>query len=480
MTAFGLSFTKLRRGFNFLLQTILITPGLASTALATQPNLPGDWPMFGKGPAHTGYFPGRLNGLPFGFKWKTPMPANVISQPIIADGRVFVTVSYHPAGNSVLTLHALDAATGQPLWTNVISTATATTIGAPSYDAGAVYFQHTYPPYLVSLNAATGSTNWATPFTAQSFQYAAPVVAGGRVFADIGQVHGLGSFNQISGSPQWAVPWNGYSFEQWSPAYYNGKLYTWLGRFDEWNPTNGAINWSVTNGLSGHAERRTIAIADGRAYFVGDKLYCVNLATKTNEWSVSGSFNSTPAVANGFVYAISNQFVSAFTTNGVFVRQFGPTSSEGEHYGPLIVTDDVLIAVSTTGVYIYRLADGSIQQEISGYDTNCFCYLSKFISLANNTLYVSSGDKNVYAYAAMPTSAVALTSPAISANGNFSFSFTNTPGATFTAWSTTNVALPLTSWTRLGYVSQILSGQYQFTDTNAPGNALRFYHVSSP
>ena len=143
------------------------------------------------------------------------------------------------------------------------------------------------------------------------------------------------------------------------------------------------------------------------------------------------------------------------------------------------MTDDVLIAVSTTGVYIYRLVDGSIQQSISGLDPSCFCYQSAVISLANNTLYVSSGDKNVYAFAATPTTAVTLTSPGRSGNGNFSFSFTNTPGATFTAWATSNVGLPLPSWTPLGYVSEISSGQYQFTDTNAPGSTLRFYHVSS-
>jgi hypothetical protein len=270
------------------------------------------------------------------------------------------------------------------------------------------------------------------------------------------------------------------SYEESAPAYYNGKVYTWLGNFTEWNPTNGAVNLRLTNGLSGDAARRTMAIADDRAYFVGDKLYCVNLATKTNEWAVSGDFGWTPAVANGIVYAISNKVVSAFTTNGVFVRQFGSTSLDGEHYGPLVVTDDVLIAVRTQGIDIYRLADGSLQQHFSAYEMECPCFVSKTISLANNTLYVSSGDYQVYAYAAMPTTDVTLINPAKVGDGNFRFSFTNTPGATFTAWASTNVALPLANWTPLGYVTQFSSGQYRFTDLQATNHPQRYYRISSP
>ncbi len=88
--------------------------------------------------------------------------------------------------------------------------------------------------------------------------------------------------------------------------------YTWLGSFTEWDPVTGNANWTLTNGLSGAASSRTVAVANGRAYFIGSSLYCVNLATHTNAWSVSGGFGGTPAIANGIVYAISNKVVSAF------------------------------------------------------------------------------------------------------------------------------------------------------------------------
>jgi hypothetical protein len=65
-------------------------------------------------------------------------------------------------------------------------------------------------------------------------------------------------------------------------------------------------------------------------------------------------------------------------------------------------------------------------------------------------------------------------------NGAFQFAFTNTPGAAFTVLASTNAALPLASWNVLGSVTEISSGQYQFTDSQATNQSLCFYRVRSP
>ncbi|HWV98796.1 MAG TPA: right-handed parallel beta-helix repeat-containing protein [Candidatus Acidoferrum sp.] len=64
-------------------------------------------------------------------------------------------------------------------------------------------------------------------------------------------------------------------------------------------------------------------------------------------------------------------------------------------------------------------------------------------------------------------------------NNQFQFAFTNAPNVDFTALSSTNLALPLTNWAALGNVTEISSGQYQFTDTSATNHA-QFYRVVSP
>jgi len=450
----------------------------------SQATLTGDWPTYGNGPAHTGYLPGKLNGLPFVLKWKSPMQysqnsyGNVLSQAAIGGGRLFVSVGFYSSGISV---RALDANTGQPLWTNSPGVVF---LGPPTYDSGAVFVQQdngaNTSSYLSSFDAGTGDTNWSAPYISQVFQHMAPAVAGGRVFADTGYYHGLTGFDEAGGSQEWFVQLGGS--DQWTPAYYNGEVYTWLGSFTEWDPATGNANWTVTNGLSGAASSRTVAVGNGRAYFIGDRLYCVNLSTHTNAWSVSGGFGGTPAIANGIVYAISNKVVSAFTTNGVFVRQYDPNPGGYENIaGPLIVTDDVLIATGAYGLYVFRLADGSVQQQISSYSgPPYFLYYGDTATLANNTLYITSTDGYVYAYVPASTTAIRLTSAAKLGNGSFQFSFTNTPGATFTVWGSTNVAMALSNWTKLGYVTNISPAQYQFTDTSAPANARRFYRVSSP
>jgi hypothetical protein len=67
-------------------------------------------------------------------------------------------------------------------------------------------------------------------------------------------------------------------------------------------------------------------------------------------------------------------------------------------------------------------------------------------------------------------------------NGVFGFGFTNISGASFTVFATTNLALPLNTWSNLGPAveSPPGSGQYQFTDPQATNYAWRFYRVRSP
>jgi hypothetical protein len=50
----------------------------------------------------------------------------------------------------------------------------------------------------------------------------------------------------------------------------------------------------------------------------------------------------------------------------------------------------------------------------------------------------------------------------------------------FTAYGTTNLVLAFTNWARLGSVTEISSGQFQFTDSGGSGNQERFYRVTSP
>jgi hypothetical protein len=78
-----------------------------------------------------------------------------------------------------------------------------------------------------------------------------------------------------------------------------------------------------------------------------------------------------------------------------------------------------------------------------------------------------------------PPPTPAITGATISSDGTFQLAFTNTPGNTFTVLATTNMALPLASWSVLGTAveSPSVSGKYQFVDPGVGTNFDRRHYI---
>jgi hypothetical protein len=98
--------------------------------------------------------------------------------------------------------------------------------------------------------------------------------------------------------------------------------------------------------------------------------------------------------------------------------------------------------------------------------------------VARGRIYVAT-DNLIYAFT-LPVSPIVLGEPVVLSDGSFQFGFTNSPGMSFTAYSSTNLSLPFNNWTRLGFVPEISPGQFQFTDTQSMNFPVAFYRVSSP
>jgi hypothetical protein len=81
---------------------------------------------------------------------------------------------------------------------------------------------------------------------------------------------------------------------------------------------------------------------------------------------------------------------------------------------------------------------------------------------------------------AIPTLAVSSTVTARMVNGLFTLNFTNITGMTFSVLTTTNLALPLASWSVLGVPTELSPGYFQFTDPQLPTDPQCFYRVISP
>jgi hypothetical protein len=94
--------------------------------------------------------------------------------------------------------------------------------------------------------------------------------------------------------------------------------------------------------------------------------------------------------------------------------------------------------------------------------------------VATSSLSVSN-----FVVLAMPPP-ISLVNPVLSASGTFQFGFTNISGSTNVVLVSPSLALPLTDWTALGAATEISSGNFQFTDTQATNNSQRFYRIRSP
>ena len=75
---------------------------------------------------------------------------------------------------------------------------------------------------------------------------------------------------------------------------------------------------------------------------------------------------------------------------------------------------------------------------------------------------------------------IMLINPLKMSDGSFTFSFTNLSGTSFTVFSSTNPAVPISNWTVLGTATEVSPGQYQYSDTSTSGKLQSFYSVKLP
>ena len=100
-----------------------------------------------------------------------------------------------------------------------------------------------------------------------------------------------------------------------------------------------------------------------------------------------------------------------------------------------------------------------------------------FQAVANNSLGTAVGTDATFTTAQVPPPQ--LRGLVLGASG-FKFSFTNWPGLSYTVWSSTEVATPLSQWQNLGHPTESPAGQYQFTDPQAVTNSQLYYNVRQP
>lgn len=364
----------------------------------------GPWPMMGRDAAHTGYYPGALNGQTLSLAWSLQVAPQALNQVSIAEGKVFATPNIY---FNETQISAVDLATGTLAWKKVWPVQ-AYSINPPSYHKGSVYVQrgnHSSDSQLWALNSSDGSTRWSTPFYAQWERYLPPTVTDDAVYVNGGSYGGIYGYNRSTGSQLFFTSLEQY--DSWTPAFYNGNPYSYVaGKLRQHHPTTGAIHWTVTVGSSGSG--RVAAMASGAAFVVNSavspsELVAVDLATQTVRWRVAAvGFTGTPSVSGGSVYCHDTTgSVRAYDiASGALQRTYTTGIGTTGLYQP-IITNDVLIASSSTSTAIHMLTTGTKIQTITA---------GGIPSLSNGYLLLAGTDGVLRSYAVLAGNATPVAS----------------------------------------------------------------------
>src|SRR5215510_2795227 len=307
---------------------------------------------------HTGSIYSAGLTPPLRQKWSVNFGQN-ISYPLIADGRVFVTVRNASAYGT--TLYALNAADGATVW---------------SYGLGGIYywsalcyengrvFALNYDGLLRAFDGATGSVIWSRQLPGQYSFSSAPTVFQGVIYTggagSGGTVYAVSADN---GNVLWthAVA-NG---DESSPVVTTDGVYVSYScpNVYKLNPANGAQIWRYSTGCSGGGGK-TPALYNGRLY-VRD--YNPDYIFDSQTGGLAGSFlsKSVPAFSgnlgffmNGPKYFGSYGTLEARDLNtNLVVWSF---AGDGFLQSSMLVVNDFVYVGSSTGkLYAVEAATGN-------------------------------------------------------------------------------------------------------------------------
>lgn len=284
-------------------------------------------------------------------------------------------------------LYAVDASTGNLLWTN--NDGLYTPYSAPTVVDGTLYIGYDGTSSLHAINAATGETEWT--FETGDWVRSSPTVVDGTVY--------FGSFdenlyavNADTGNQEWKFtqPNNPVMFNG-GPAVANGLVHFGTkgsGNLYAVEAETGNKVWEFTGSSGGDP-----TVYNGRVFLGGDDgvLYAVDAETGREEWTFNDTSRvSTPTVVNNTVYIGTEQSLLALdaSTGGIVWESSESSNGYGTpilHSGTLYVgSNNTLRAISAndgTQMWVFTRPNDSVVTP----------------TVHDGTVYFGSRDENLYA-----------------------------------------------------------------------------------
>ncbi len=239
--------------------------------------------------SHDGYSGDTTITVPLKVRWKKQF-AGPVSYPLIADGKVFVTVADN-GGNYGTTLYALSQATGKTVWSQPISGTYFWSNAA--YDGGHVFVLN-YDGLLRKFDAANGTLDWSVQLPGQYSFSSPPTAAGGVVYTGgSGSGGTVYAVSESTGTVLWTQPVaNG---DNSSPALSAADVYVSYacGLVYAFDRVTGQQRW-FSNGSCEGGGGKTPAYHAGAVYardFTGNKILNADTGASL------GTFQADPAPA---------------------------------------------------------------------------------------------------------------------------------------------------------------------------------------
>lgn len=316
------------------------------------------------------------------------------SYALAVNGRVFA----ESTGSNATVLHALDAATGDQIWSAPDSGGGIRGIAADSANVYAVDLNGT----LTAYNQSTGAVAWSADLPGETAFTSPPTVENGVVYVDGGGSSSAGTLYAVDASDGTVM---------WTDSVNNGQhsapAATPTGVFAAFACENayrfrpaGTQKWFHAGTCTGTGGRT--AVWNRGSLYVRDDLGATPEILNAMTGQETGTFDSTyaPAVHSHFAFytptvngVVELQGVNKTTGNLLWTQ----TGDGGFDIAPIVIHGLVAIGSSSGNVYLYQQStgnlvwSGSAGAPVNATDENDPTVLSG-LSAAGSNLYVPTTD----------------------------------------------------------------------------------------
>jgi outer membrane protein assembly factor BamB len=308
-------------------------------------------------PTHTGFQAANLTSRRLSKRWSRDL-GGVVSYPLVAGGKVFVTVAN--AGSYGSALVALDEKTGRTMWGPIDLGGTYNFSGA-AYDQGKVFVVNG-DGLLRSFDANSGTPGWSVKAEGQYSFDSPPTASGGSVYlVGAGSGGTMYAFSEASGAIRWTAPVVGTDS---SPAVSaDGVFVTFAcGHADDFNPSTGTRIWHHNAACSGGGGA-TGVLYEGKVY-VRD-IISGNLILDARTGDAIGTFSATtnPAFAGKNGFFLSGETLRSLDLgSGTIQWSFAGDGSLVS--APVAAGDTVYVASSSGMVYAVNATTGQVVAQV--------------------------------------------------------------------------------------------------------------------